>query len=153
MKNQILEIHYRTLFFSFSGAGNRCCYDQNGNLMYTNDTKSGSRPGIFCNIVQSYFHIDISRNFVLDRFHFLGAPPYNQYGKVPVLSHYYHDIVPYYLCCEWSDMCDSYLYLRQTRDAKGYKEPRMGNDYMYIYRIFFLLLYSIKNYIFSCCIW
>ena len=53
--------------------------------------------------------------------------PYNVYGKVPALSHYFHDIVPYYLCCHWSNLCESYLYLRETKDAKGYKEPRMGN--------------------------
>ena len=88
-----------------SGAGNRCCYDKMGNLMYTNDTMSGSTP---------------------DRYHFLGSPPFNTYGNVPGLSHYYHDIVPFYLCCHWSNLCGSYLYLRQTKDAKGYKEPRMG---------------------------
>lgn len=27
------------------GSGNRCCYDKIGNLMYTNDTSSGSTPG------------------------------------------------------------------------------------------------------------
>jgi hypothetical protein len=53
-------------------------------------------------------------------------PPYNDYGKVPALSHYFHDIVPFYLCCHWSNLCESYLYLRQTKEAKGYKEPRMG---------------------------
>jgi hypothetical protein len=61
-----------------------------------------------------------------DRYHSLGMPPYNVYGKVPGLSHYFHDIVPYYLCCHWSDQCESYLYLRQTKDAIGYKEPRTG---------------------------
>jgi hypothetical protein len=66
-----------------------------------------------------------------DRYHSLGVPPYNEYGKVPGLSHYFHDIVPYYLCCQWSDLCDSYLYLRQTKDAKGYKEPRMGGLFEY----------------------
>ena len=91
-----------------SGAGNRCCYDQAGNLMYTNDTMSGSTP---------------------DRYHSLGMAPFNTYGKVPGLSHYYHDIVPYYLCCHWSNLCESYVYLRQTKDAKGYKEPRMAVAY------------------------
>lgn len=55
-----------------------------------------------------------------------GMPPYNTYGKVPGLSHYFHDIVPYYLCCHWSNQCDVYLYLRETKDAKGYKEARIG---------------------------
>ena len=33
------------LFLRQSGSGNRCCYDKVGNLMYTNDTHSGSTPG------------------------------------------------------------------------------------------------------------
>ena len=64
-----------------------------------------------------------------DRYHSLGSPPYNKYGTVPALSHYFHDIVPYYLCCHWSNLCESYLYLRETKDARGYKEPRMGSQY------------------------
>lgn len=40
-KNEMYIIYFRP-----SGAGNRCCYDKNGNLMYTNDTNSGSTPGI-----------------------------------------------------------------------------------------------------------
>ena len=76
--------------------------------MYTNDTYSGSTP---------------------DRHHFLGMPPYNVYGKVPALSHYLHDVVPYYLCCKWGKLCDTYLYLRQTKDSKGYKEPRPGTPH------------------------
>lgn len=31
------------------GSGNRCCYDKIGNLMYTNDTSSGSTPGNYWN--------------------------------------------------------------------------------------------------------
>lgn len=87
------------------GAGNRCCYGKDGNLLYTNDTISGSTP---------------------DRYHAFGMPPYNIAGRVPALSHYFNDIVPYYLCCLWGDICETFLYLRQTKDAKGYKEPRPG---------------------------
>ena len=97
-------------FYSNSptGSGNRCCYDKIGNLMYTNDTMSGSTP---------------------DRYHSLGQAPYNIWGKVPALSHYFHDVVPYYLCCKWGNLCDTYLYLRQTKCAKGYREPRMAVAY------------------------
>ena len=67
-------------------------------------------------------------------------PPYNQYGKVPGLSHYFHDIVPYYLCCHWSDQCESYLYLRQTKDAVGYKEPKTGLEvYFFKFHMTFML--------------
>lgn len=74
--------------------------------MYTNDTKSGSTS---------------------DRFHINGIPPYNSYGRVPALSHYLHDMVPFFLCCEWSNLCDSYLFLRETADCKGYRYPKTGN--------------------------
>ena len=90
------------------GGSNRCCYDATGSLMYTNDTSAGSTP---------------------DRYHSLGSPPFNAYGKVPALSHYFHDLVPFYLCCKWGDLCDTYLYLRETKCAKGYREPRMAVAY------------------------
>ena len=89
-----------------SGGGSRCCYDFIGNLMYTNDTKSGSTS---------------------DRYHINGIPPFGTYGRVPALSHYLHDMVPFYLCCQWSDLCDSYLFLRETADCKGYRYPKTGN--------------------------
>jgi hypothetical protein len=73
--------------------------------MYTNDTKYGSTS---------------------DRYHVFGVPPYNVFGRVPALSHYLNDVVPYYLCCEWSDLCDSYLYVRETSDCKGYLFPKAG---------------------------
>ena len=51
-ERNIFEIFIIILvFFSFqiinrrTGSGNRCCYDHGGNLMYTNDTHSGSTPG------------------------------------------------------------------------------------------------------------
>ena len=74
--------------------------------MYTNDTKSGSTS---------------------DRYHINGIPPFGTYGRVPALSHYLHDMVPFYLCCQWSDLCDSYLFLRETADCKGYRYPKTGN--------------------------
>lgn len=73
--------------------------------MYTNDTKSGSTS---------------------DRYHIFGNPPYNTYGSVPALSHYLNDMVPFYLCCEWSDLCDSYLYVRETADCKGHRYTKGG---------------------------
>lgn len=94
---------------SVTGGGARCCFDFQGNLMYTNDTRYGSTS---------------------DRHHIFGIPPYNTYGRVPALSHYYNDIVPYYLCCEWSkDLCDSFLYVRETSDCRGYLYPKTAAIY------------------------
>jgi hypothetical protein len=75
--------------------------------MYTNDTRFGSTS---------------------DRYHIFGIPPYNTFGRVPALSHYLNDMVPYYLCCEWSDLCDSYLFVRETADCKGYRYPKTGDS-------------------------
>ena len=91
---------------SVSGGGSRCCYNYQGNLMYTNDTRYGSTS---------------------DRYHIFGIPPYNVYGRVPAMSHYLNDMVPYYLCCEWTDLCDSYLFVRETAECKGYRYPKTGN--------------------------
>jgi hypothetical protein len=120
-----------------SGGGSRCCYNYQGNLMYTNDTKYGSTS---------------------DRFHMFGIPPYNTYGRVPSLSHYLNDKVPYYLCCEWSDLCDSYLFVRETSDCKGYRYPKTaaiygdphvmtfdGKDYSFNARGEFRLLISTRH--------
>ena len=87
-----------------------------------------------------------------DRYHSLGMPPYNIYGRVPGLSHYFHDIVPYYLCCHWSDQCESYLYLRQTKDAIGYKEPRTGFD-LFLNILFLNLKINFIQINFSCSLW
>jgi hypothetical protein len=120
-----------------SGGGSRCCYNYQGNLMYTNDTRYGSTS---------------------DRYHIFGIPPYNVYGRVPALSHYLNDMVPYYLCCEWTDLCDSYLFVRETAECKGYRYPKSaaiygdphvmtfdGKDYSFNARGEFRLLISTRH--------
>jgi hypothetical protein len=48
------------------GSGNRCCYDKIGNLMYTNDTSSGSTPGnkyfLFSFFSKDFFHLFSKRS-------------------------------------------------------------------------------------------
>ncbi len=105
--------------------------------MYTNDTRYGSTS---------------------DRYHIFGIPPYNVYGRVPALSHYLNDMVPYYLCCEWTDLCDSYLFVRETAECKGYRYPKSaaiygdphvmtfdGKDYSFNARGEFRLLISTRH--------
>jgi hypothetical protein len=110
-------------FQSVTGGGSRCCYNFQGNLMYTNDTRFGSTS---------------------DRFHIFGIPPYNTFGRVPALSHYLNDMVPYYLCCEWSDLCDSYLFVRETADCKGYRYPKTGKYFLLKKIRLILSMYSIS---------
>ena len=38
-----------------------------------------------------------------DRAHIWGTYPYAEPFKVPVLSHTFHDILPYHYCCIWTD--------------------------------------------------
>ncbi|KAI3389375.1 hypothetical protein SNEBB_001005 [Seison nebaliae] len=89
-------------------AGSKCCYNSKGNLLYTNDTYYGSNSA---------------------RVHPNGMSPYNRNRAVPSLSHYLHDKMHYFECCVWSDMCESYLYLRETRDCRGYLHPRVAGVY------------------------
>ena len=37
------------------------------------------------------------------RYHNLGVLPWNEAGKIPTLSHFLNDIIPFYPCCLWQD--------------------------------------------------
>ena len=81
--------HYENIYclvnialLSSDGAGNQCCYDEEGTLLYTQDQPEGSHA---------------------DRAHVWGTAPYGVPYKVPVLSHYIHDILPYHYCCQWTN--------------------------------------------------
>lgn len=43
---------------------------------------------------------------------------------IPVLSHFFHDIVPYYDCCLWSSNCEEYYEKRPSDDGSGYVAPQ-----------------------------
>ncbi|KAF4523118.1 hypothetical protein B566_EDAN003133 [Ephemera danica] len=65
---------------SLEGSEQQCCYDKNHYLMISYDQQWGSRP---------------------HRSHNLGFLPWNEANKVPTLSHWYHDMLPFYSCCLW----------------------------------------------------
>ena len=46
---------------------------------------------------------------------------------VPVLSHFFHNIVPYLDCCLLSDNCAKYYKKRPSDDGSNYEPPRPGN--------------------------
>ena len=79
---------------SHDGAGQQCCYDLAGYLMMTSDNKWGGNP---------------LRN------HNLGVLPWNEANKIPSLSHWLSDILPFYPCCLWQDEqsngCQMYRYV------------------------------------------
>ncbi|XP_049791789.1 protein mesh isoform X2 [Schistocerca nitens] len=95
---------------SLGGSEQQCCYDKKGYLMMTYDQQWGSRP---------------------HRSHNFGQLPWNEPNKVPTLSQWFHDMVPYYFCCHWQDIeavgCETYRYERRpTQDCIGYQAPAIG---------------------------
>lgn len=89
------------------GAGQQCCYDLAGYLMLTADNKWGGNP---------------MRN------HNLGLLPWNEANKIPTLSHYLADVIPFYPCCLWQDEqsngCQMYRFERRSsQDCVGYQPP------------------------------
>ncbi|XP_030592826.1 sushi domain-containing protein 2 isoform X3 [Archocentrus centrarchus] len=87
------------------GAGQQCCYDHSGDLVFTGDSVGGSTP---------------------DRAHDWGSPPYVQPPRVPGYSHWLHDVLSFYHCCLWSDRCHVYLKHRPSSGCQNYQPPRAG---------------------------
>ena len=85
--------------YSNQGAGQQCCYNEQGNLM-VGPQNGGS----------------------LDRFHIEAG--------VPVLSHFFHDLVPYLDCCLFSDNCRKYFEKRPSDDGFNYEPPRPGKPHI-----------------------
>ncbi|XP_037921986.1 protein mesh isoform X5 [Hermetia illucens] len=95
------------------GAQQQCCYDRYGFLMMSYDQMWGSRP---------------RRN------HDIGLMPWNEAGKVPTLSTWFHDVRPYYSCCYWQDEqavgCETYRFERRpSQDCVAYQAPGVGGTF------------------------
>ncbi|XP_078360277.1 sushi domain-containing protein 2-like isoform X2 [Oculina patagonica] len=92
---------FRTNNPSNEGAGQQCCYNEQGNLMVSsqNNVNGGS----------------------LDRFHIEAG--------VPVFSHFFHDLVPYLDCCLLSDNCAKYFEKRPSDDGSTYEPPRPATGF------------------------
>jgi len=105
--HQGAQMCYRSGLSDRDGAGQQCCYDKDGLLMMTGDNKWGGNPG---------------------RSHNLGLIPWNEAGKVPTLSHWHQDVMPFYFCCLWqtdgSEDCEAFrLERRASQDCVGYQPP------------------------------
>lgn len=93
---------------SVGGSGQTCCYDMEGELMLTADTMYGGRP---------------SRIFSY------GILPFNSRMKVPSLSNWNIDTIPFFYCCHWqhtkddSTSCQQYKYWRTSQDCTAYQSP------------------------------
>ncbi|XP_063384616.1 protein mesh isoform X3 [Cydia fagiglandana] len=92
---------------SAEGSGQQCCYDKNGFLMMSYDQMWGSRPL---------------------RSHDFGFTPYNEANKVPSLSNWFHDMIPFYQCCMWQEEqavgCETFRFERRpSQDCVAYQAP------------------------------
>ncbi|KAJ9599570.1 hypothetical protein L9F63_009968, partial [Diploptera punctata] len=108
--------HYGAVHCVRSGAprqefrNEQCCYDKNHYLMLSYDQQWGSSP---------------------HRSHNLGYLPWNEANKVPTLSHWFHDISPFCLCCLWQQEqavgCETFRFERRpTQDCVAYQAPSVA---------------------------
>ena len=64
---------------------------------------------------------------------------------VPVISHFFHDIVPYQDCCRLTNNCEKYFEKRPSDDGSLYQAPRPGIIISYEYSV-----HGKKQFKFSC---
>jgi len=62
------------------------------------------------------------------RNHNLGLLPWNEANKIPTLSHWLSDVIPFYPCCLWQEEqsvgCQRYRFERRaSQDCVGYQPP------------------------------
>ena len=65
------------------------------------------------------------------RNHNLGLLPWNEANKIPTLSHWISDVIPFYPCCLWQEEqsvgCQRYRFERRaSQDCVGYQPPGGG---------------------------
>ncbi|XP_063969496.1 sushi domain-containing protein 2-like [Lytechinus pictus] len=94
---------------TISGGGQECCYDSNGMIIDVADFLGGG-----------YSH----------QYHHAGVFPYCQPNKVPYLSHYLADVLPWTFCCRFNQsQCGSYGLYRPSKTCEDYAPPTpaLGN--------------------------
>ncbi|XP_076069661.1 sushi domain containing 2 mesh isoform X2 [Oratosquilla oratoria] len=111
----------RTALPNKDGAGQQCCYDREEYLMMTADKMWGGNP---------------------HRAHNYGKTPFDEANKVPSLSHWFHDVIPFYTCCKWQSEqapgCVTYRFERRvSQDCVGYQPPSaatvFGDPHIYTF--------------------
>lgn len=93
------------------GAQQQCCYDQQGYLMFTDDWEITGDYNRFFNPASPV------------RAHNFGAYPYKQPPRIPGLSNYMNDLMPFYICCQYAQHCEFYYWRRQTHGCQDYGPP------------------------------
>ncbi|XP_070567836.1 sushi domain-containing protein 2-like [Ptychodera flava] len=91
---------------SDEGTGRECCYNAAGSIINSADSFSAGP-----------FH---------SRYHG-GIIPYNSAGKIPHLSHFKEDVLPWHRCCVLTDfnksLCDRYFEVRPSHNCISYVPP------------------------------
>ena len=73
---------------SFLGASQQCCYDYQGNLMFSDDWEP---TGDYLKFFNPGTPV---------RAHAFGSWPYRLPPRIPYMSHYQADLLPYRTCCK-----------------------------------------------------
>ncbi|MFH4979559.1 hypothetical protein AB6A40_006268 [Gnathostoma spinigerum] len=96
--------------------GQMCCYDEGGYLMQTS-----YQPVIKIDDSTPY-----SPGFPTRAYEF-GTTPYQGMFEIPGLSSFHHDLMPYYLCCKYSDFrCQLFYWRRPSSACQQYQPPVIG---------------------------
>ncbi|RCN30859.1 AMOP domain protein [Ancylostoma caninum] len=101
----------------WTGAGQTCCYDWDGWLMFSDDFEYNDQYLRFYSAGVPY------------RAHPFGAFPYKRPPYVPTMSNFFNDLLPYDICCKWAGHCEFYFWRRQTSTCQEYKPPTIGFVY------------------------
>ncbi|KFD52574.1 hypothetical protein M513_06608 [Trichuris suis] len=96
--------------------GQVCCYDRDGYLMHTS----------YQTVVQIE-NYPYNPGFPQRAFEF-GTYPFAKQFELPTMSHYYHDVLPYYLCCKWApEHCQFFYWRRPSSSCLEYRPPAFAS--------------------------
>ncbi|KRY46915.1 Uncharacterized protein F54D1.6, partial [Trichinella britovi] len=96
--------------------GQVCCYDRDGYLMHTS----------YQTVVQVPDY-PYNPGFPQRAYEF-GTYPFTKQFELPTLSHYYHDILPYFTCCKWSvEHCQFFYWRRPSSSCLEYQPPGIAS--------------------------
>ncbi|GMR43424.1 hypothetical protein PMAYCL1PPCAC_13619, partial [Pristionchus mayeri] len=96
--------------------GQTCCYDAAGYLMH-----SSYQPVLKIDDSTPY-----SPGFPTRSYEF-GTTPYQGMFEIPGLSTFHHDVMPYYLCCKFTDFrCQMFYWRRPSSACQAYEAPSIG---------------------------